>query len=265
MGEPLLLEESPCSGAGFELGNAGWGRRDVFLKIRLSRNLTIAILASLLLHALVLFVTFRHPPIAIKHANTQPLAVELVPLKKTRKSVVAPQPRTARKIIAVRRPSREAAAIPEQRESNSAPVPPHMSFLDYVNASRARRDADVNEYPVQPQAMGPFPDSGKHKEGTSGVFQILRMSGESAEFSFLGWHSEYANSHREVFDVDAGADGDVRHAIVRKMIEIIRRYYDGDFNWKSDRLGGEVVLSARLKDDAELQAFMMKEFFDQAH
>lgn len=264
MGEPLLPDAPPGSGAGFELESAGWGRRDVFFKIRLSRNLTIAILASLLLHALVLFVTFRHPPIAITHANTQPLAVELVPLKKIQKSVVVPQVRTTRKIIAVRRPSRKAVAIPEQRAPNPTPQP-HMSFLDYVNASRARREASANEYPVQPQAMGPFPDSGKQKEGTSGVFQILRIDDESAEFSFLGWHSEYSNSHREVFDVSAGPDGDVQHAVVRKMIEIIRRYYDGDFNWKSDRLGTEVVLSARLKDDAQLQAFMMKEFFGQAN
>jgi hypothetical protein len=62
--------------------------------------------------------------------------------------------------------------------------------------------------------------------------------------------------------VDAGLHGDVELAIVRKMIELIRTHYNGDFNWDSRRLGRVVVLSARLEDTAGLEAFMMKEFFE---
>jgi hypothetical protein len=45
------------------------------------------------------------------------------------------------------------------------------------------------------------------------------------------------------------------------MITLIRRHYDGDFNWESQRLGREVVKSARSEDGAELEEFMMMEFF----
>ena len=69
------------------------------------------------------------------------------------------------------------------------------------------------------------------------------------------------SSWREVIEVDAGLLGNVDLAIVRRMIELIRTHYSGDFNWESYRLGRRVVLSARLSDSAELEAFMMREFF----
>lgn len=49
--------------------------------------------------------------------------------------------------------------------------------------------------------------------------------------------------------------------MIKKMISLIRRHYDGDFNWESQRLGREVVKSARPEDSAELEEFMMMEFF----
>ncbi len=59
-----------------------------------------------------------------------------------------------------------------------------------------------------------------------------------------------------------GDNGDIRHAVVRKMIAIIREYEVKDFVWESPRLGRNITLSARLEDNAELEAFMMREFFD---
>lgn len=251
-----------------EKGDAAiWGRRDVFFQIPMSRNLAFAILLSLLIHAFLLFGLHRPAEIKVPvSAANMPLDVELTPLEKPQEPLRQP-PAVKRTIIAVKKsPSRpHLLTVPKSRpvpESQPAPeVRPKMSFLDYVNAARKRRDASSNEYPVAPQAVGPSPDAGRPKYGTSGIFRIIRMDDSSAEFSFLGWHSEYSNSHKEVFDVDAGPDGNVRLAVVRKMIEIIRRYYQGDFNWDSQRLGGVVVLSARPKDDKALEAFMMKEFF----
>lgn len=235
-------------------------RREAFFGSRHGRNLAIAIAASLLFHALVLFVHSRHRPLELKPLVRigGPLSVELVPLKpspKAERHVESVHPRAARRIIAARKSRARSSTLPE-----SGPAP-KMSFLDYVNAARRRRDAATNEYPVAPQPVGPFQDRGVHPNGTSGIFRILKIDDDSAEVSFLGWHSEYSNAHRQVFDVEAGPDGNIRLAVVRRMIEIIRHYYDGNFNWESDRLGGEVVLSARLKDNAELEAFLMKEFF----
>ena len=45
------------------------------------------------------------------------------------------------------------------------------------------------------------------------------------------------------------------------MIELIRKEKTGDFEWDSHRLGKVITMSARVKDTAELQAFLMKEMF----
>ena len=69
------------------------------------------------------------------------------------------------------------------------------------------------------------------------------------------------NGWREVIDVDAGSDGDLEIAMIRRMIELIRKHYQGNFNWESHRLGRVITLSARKEDTAGLEAFMMREFF----
>jgi hypothetical protein len=65
-----------------------------------------------------------------------------------------------------------------------------------------------------------------------------------------------------VIEVDAGLGGDIELAIVRRMIELIRTHYTGDFRWDSHRIGRVVVLSARPEDQAELERFLQNEFFD---
>ncbi len=45
------------------------------------------------------------------------------------------------------------------------------------------------------------------------------------------------------------------------MIGIIREHESGEFLWESHRLGRQLTLSARARDNAELEAFMMQEFF----
>ena len=61
--------------------------------------------------------------------------------------------------------------------------------------------------------------------------------------------------------VDAGNGGDVQLAMVRRMIELIRGHYQGNFNWESHLLGRVVILSARPEDQPGLEAFMLREFF----
>ena len=98
-------------------------------------------------------------------------------------------------------------------------------------------------------------------QGTSGVFQIISKGVRTARFSFRGWTTDYNNSRREVIEVDAGLNGDVERAIVRRMIELIRKHFNGNFNWESHRLNRVVVLSARMEDNAGLEDFLMLEFF----
>jgi hypothetical protein len=98
-------------------------------------------------------------------------------------------------------------------------------------------------------------------QGTSGVFQIISKGVRTARFSFRGWTTDYNNSRREIIEVDAGVNGDVERAIVRRMIELIRKHFNGNFNWESHRLSRVVVLSARMEDNDGLEDFLMLEFF----
>lgn len=45
------------------------------------------------------------------------------------------------------------------------------------------------------------------------------------------------------------------------MIEIIREQKPGDFVWESHRLHRNVTMSARPEDTAQLETFLMKEFY----
>jgi hypothetical protein len=97
--------------------------------------------------------------------------------------------------------------------------------------------------------------------GTNGIFEIRRKTANKAQFSFKGWKSNINTARLEIIDVFAGDGEDINRAIVRSIIHIIRRDYDGDFKWESRRLGRVLTLSARMEDTAGLETFLMQEFF----
>lgn len=159
-----------------------------------------------------------------------------------------------------------------------APLEPDLAppadLMAYVNAARERRraaevTAGLENTQATANERGPSADETRmanvmrnlRPQGTNGVFQIISMSVRTAKFSFRGWTKDFNNGRREVIEVDAGPGGDVERATVRSMIALIRRYYKGDFNWESQRLGRVIVMSARLEDNAELEDFLMREFF----
>ncbi|GAB3263484.1 hypothetical protein GCM10027296_38990 [Chitinimonas naiadis] len=158
-------------------------------------------------------------------------------------------------------PELESTPPPQQ-----AATPPATDLMAYVNAARERRKAQEAQ-----NGGAPAPTADEIRDanirrnlqppGTNGIFQILSKSLHTATFSFRGWTTSSANSRREVIEVSVGMNDDLDRAIVRKMIELIRRYYTGEFNWESQRLRRTVVLSARPQDTAQLEEFMMMEFF----
>ncbi len=93
------------------------------------------------------------------------------------------------------------------------------------------------------------------------MFQIKRMGYDYAEFMFFGWNKEIRRKTAQLIEVQKGSNSDIRIAVVRRMISIIREHEQGDFLWESPRLGRDVTLSARLRDNAGLEDFMMNEFF----
>jgi outer membrane biosynthesis protein TonB len=100
------------------------------------------------------------------------------------------------------------------------------------------------------------------KQRGGGIFQIKRMTYDDAAFEFYGWNTAMGRKTPQLIEVRKGMNGDMRIAVVRRMIVIIREYEKEDFTWESPRLGRNIILSARLSDNAALEAFLMHEFFD---
>lgn len=210
--------------------------------------------------------------------------------------VPSPQPRPAqrsRPAIALAKPlppiPRELAPPPPlpTPEPTPEPVPAPtpapateepLDMTAMLNAKRARRAAEQAASRGSAEATQGSAESApndvalaniKHslqtssgaRDGTGGVFQIVSKGVRSGQFVFRGWMAGARNNWRQTIDVDAGLNGDIDRAIVRRMIVLIRSHYPGDFNWESHRLGRVIVLSARQKDNAELEDFLMQEFF----
>jgi hypothetical protein len=254
------------------------------LRLR-DRRFWAVLLLSLLFHGTIIVVVHK-PPLENGEAASKlagPLNVRILPKPEPEKSAEAPPPvqPPQRLMTAPRRTTRPA--LPEQPPippppappvvTPPVPPPPQMTFEEMVAARRAQRDPTVSEHAEaraesERRMAGNRTDAilnrnlGTLKEdGTSGVFAVTNVGSRYGTFLFRGWKRENRAGWRETVEVDAGNGGDVELAIVRRMIELIRGHYQGDFTWESHRLGRVVKLSARPQDQQGLEEFMLKEFF----
>ncbi len=184
---------------------------------------------------------------------------------------------TVPKELAVPEPKPTPEAVPEPKiepppaETPSAAEPTDMaSYIKQQQAKRNLGEADAARQNAEAIAkeLGPSEEQKREeriknnlKVGTNGIFEITSKSNRRITFSFKGWTNDYSNARREYFEVEAMQDEDVRLLAVQKMISLIRTHYQGDFNWESQRLNRTVVKSARLEDNAELENFLMMEFY----
>jgi hypothetical protein len=204
---------------------------------------------------------------------------------------IAARPPPAPPVIALNRPAPDISTPPPAAPSVTAPTPARPPAEgDLASYIEARRRARAEPAPAAPSAM--FPGSvstappveddnaranrlaaanlasqrpltfGYDPTKSGGVFQIRRMGYEDAEFVFFGWNKEIRRNTKQLIEVRKGSNSDIRIAVVRRMIAIIREYEQGDFLWESNRLGRNLTLSARAKDTAGLEDFLMHEFFD---
>ncbi|MBL8514508.1 MAG: hypothetical protein JNJ55_11000 [Betaproteobacteria bacterium] len=253
------------------------------------KRLAAGVLLSILAHAVFLWLA---PAAKFDPSDPAPssLDVSLLPPSKTPPPMAAPvepQPQSRAPMIPRRTltaPSQTAKtfAVPEEPPDpppKEARAPAPDDFASVLEARRAQRQeqeaaaAAINaQYRAgDPNAAGADRGAenarrnlaalGRGQGGTGGVFSILDMSHRRAQYAFNGWMPTRTNGWREVIEVEAGPDGDVKRAIIRSMITLIRKHYQGNFNWESHRLGRVIVLSARLEDNQGLEEFMMREFF----
>ncbi len=247
------------------------------------RRQSLGIVLSLLAHVILLIFILQHSNMP-KGAQPASRSGTLVMLSEPshKASVPKKMARSHHRKTAppVKKPRVNPVAItepPQPSEQEPAPVveTPPMDMMAMINAKReARRRANPDSANADESAHEPTPEEMAANNirseqdrrlgrptGTNGVFEILHKGPRMAEFSFLGWRDDARHNWRQVIEVDAGPTGDVELAIVRRMIQLIRTHYQGNFNWDSRRLGRVIVLSARPEDNAQLENFLMQEFF----
>jgi hypothetical protein len=253
------------------------------------RRITIAFAASLAAHSLLLLAPVR-PPLTdtlLGSAGEVPMTVRIVEAEAPPVVAAAPapapepEPLPPPRPVPAPRPIVPPRVVPKAREPLVPPPPPPtpeprpappMDMSAMIEARRAQRRALEAAARGTTATAEPTPDQlaqatiarnlrTRPGDGVGGVFQILRKSTRTAEFAFNGWRPESDRQWREVIEVDAGLGGDIDRAIVKRMIELIRGHYSGDFRWESHRLGRVVVLSARPEDNEGLEDFLIREFF----
>jgi hypothetical protein len=211
-------------------------------------------------------------PPAAPAVRAQPPAPQAAPAPKA-----APRPPPKPPVLAMNRPGPDKAPQPKAPEPAKAAPPGDLS--SYVAAQRRARGEAT---PAPPSAPAPAaesatdrfdqvvasnlgldrtPEFGYNKDRVGGVFQIKRLGYEDAEFLFFGWNKDIQRKTDQLIEVRRGNNSSIEIAVVRKMIEIIRQNAPDDFVWISRRLGKNVTLSSRLRDNAGLEDFMMQEFF----
>jgi len=161
------------------------------------------------------------------------------------------------------------------------PTPPAQDLAAYIDAKRRAR----GEAPVASTSSAPsegqetdeerrnrivaanttgtnrVPTFGRDPRNAGGIFEIREMGYDYAQFYFFGFDKDIARNARQLVDVRKGSNSDIRIAVVRRMIEIIRENVSDEFQWISQRLGRQVRLSARPADNAELENFIMRDVF----
>lgn len=261
--------------------------RRAYLELRVRRSVLVAAVLSLLVHVALLLFLPKLPPQSVERGvqgGQSALVVQLslpdepappqppVPLTKpaakhSKSSPAKVKTAIPKRVIATSQPNAsfvvpKSAPVAAQTTPNKLNPSDFPDMQSYIAAQRiAAGGAEATPAPSAAQARDDIIKRNLKSGGTNGIFKILRMDSYTAEFSFRGWTNDYSNARREVIEVEKGSSPDIEHAIIRKMIDLIRRYYKGDFQWDSQRLHRVVTLSARPGDNAGLEDFMMREFF----
>ena len=262
-------------------------------------NFQLAIALSVLLHVAVLWQwQIQKPP--LDDASPPPLTVKLQPIPgpppavvtpPQRRAIVPPVPPVAAptpppvarapqtpptpprsappSVIAITPPApKEAAPLPMR-------APPAEDFAAYVEAQRRARgeSASASSAPAEDEnaratrlavanlATQKAQGVGYDPNRSGGIFTMKSRGVDYAEFMFNGWHTDARRNMAQLIEVRKGNHDTIEVATVRKMIEIIRANVQADFQWRSHRMNKVVTLSARERDNAGLEEFLMREFF----
>jgi hypothetical protein len=213
-----------------------------------------------------------------------PAALPQPPPPQKPRASVAPKPQPAPPpVLSVPRQTPAPAPAPVQPPAPAARAPASDDFASMIESRRRAREPAPAATPSPPSPPAPqrpeterernnrvaaenlglnrAPTFGENRTRGGGIFQIERVGFDSAEFVFFGWNKFINRNMVQTVEVLRGSAPSIQVAMVRKMISIIREHESGTFVWDSRRLGRDVTLSAKPADNAELEAFLMQEFF----
>jgi hypothetical protein len=152
---------------------------------------------------------------------------------------------------------------PQPQTPTNAPT----DMASYIAQQRAKRDAAEQDAARQNSAAAAaeigLTEEQKRDEriknnlkfGDPNLFTILRMDNNSASFRIKD--SDSGNAY--FYEAEAKTTEDIRLAIIRQLIKIMRNNINENIKWRSRRLNRDLILSARPEDMAELEDFFMKE------
>ncbi|HEX6136925.1 MAG TPA: hypothetical protein VF059_04670 [Casimicrobiaceae bacterium] len=171
----------------------------------------------------------------------------------------------------------EPAAVPNPRSAVTA-APRESDLSAYIEARRRARGEAPSEASAPAPAAAPetdrerlnrmvasnlglnrTPSFGYDPERAGGMFQITSLEYDYADFWFFGLNKTINRNTKQKIVVRKGDEPDIRIAVVRRMITIIRDHVSGDFTWISR--AGAVTMSARPSENAALEAFIMRDIF----
>jgi hypothetical protein len=192
---------------------------------------------------------FPPPPIAMSEPAPRSTQAPPAPSAEAPAAAAPPVATDLSAFIAARRQARGEPTISaaQGREPDAPPAESEKERLNRIVTA----NLGLNKVPT----FGDDPKRG------GGVFQLRRLGSEDADFYFNGWNQDIGRVAKQLVEVRRGTNPDIRLAVVRKIIEIIRAHEPGDFVWVSRRLARQVTLSARPADSAALEDFIMRDFF----
>jgi len=172
-------------------------------------------------------------------------------------------------------PQDKPEPVKPQPKPESKPIPQEMDMQAYIEAKRRQRGArdpvpsDQTEESAASRGTRNALNNiaaingrgGNDPDDTGGIFSITNQTFNSADVKFRGWNQNFKRRWLTAVRVERGNYPDIETAIVKKMIEVIRKEKSGDFEWESHRLGKVVTMSARPQDEQELTDFLYKEMF----
>jgi outer membrane biosynthesis protein TonB len=267
------------------------------------RTIWLTLALSILIHVAALFVLIPHmqtlsddleqgetsAPVQVQ-LTPPPSAVVVAPPEPSRDTQASITPPTRPPKVATRPPPKQAMVVPNTAApafvlppppppppvAAAPPAPaPAGDLASFIAAKRLARgetaastaDDEKERYNRNIAANLPTAatgTAGRDRKNGGGIFEIKRLAYDDAVFEFYGWNKDVGQRTPQSFEVRKGNNPDMRIAVVRRMIVIIREHEKEEFVWESRRLGRNVTLSARVSDTAGLEEFMMHEFFDDA-